>query len=162
FDWAEPHEEVHTFINELTRTIRTHIYGRRMYEVMSAWDTLNVEDQPDFIRDYAKIWQAADKIVYSTSLKNVPTARTRIEPRFEPSTIRSLKATAPTDLTISGPNLAAEAFRAGLVDLCHFFVAPIIVGDGTSAFPRAVRLQLNLQEERRFANGMIYLRYCSS
>src|SRR5262249_7298405 len=150
------------FINDLTRPVRTHLYGRRMYEVMSAWETFDVEENPDYIRDYARIWQAADKIVYSSSLKAVSTARTRIERGFDPAAVRTLKATAPPDLSISGAGLAAEALRAGVVDLCDFFVAPIIIGGGTSAFPRGVRLRLRLEEERRFANGMVYLRYRAS
>jgi len=161
FDWAEPDEEVHTFVNELARPVGTHLYGRRMYETMAAWDTLDADGQPAFMRDFAKIWQAADKIVYSRTLKTVSTARTRIERTFEPKAVQRLKAAAPRDITVSGPTLAAEALSAGLVDVCQFFVAPIIVGNGLKALPTGARLQLSLQEGRRFGNGMVYLRYLS-
>jgi dihydrofolate reductase len=162
FDWAEPDEEVHIFINELARPVGTHLYGRRMYETMAAWDTLDVDGQPRFMRDFAKIWQAADKIVYSKTLKTVSTARTRIERTFEPKAVQGLKAAAPRDMTVSGPTLAAEAFKAGLVDVCQFFVAPILVGEGLRAFPSGARLRLSLQEERQFGSGMVYLCYSAS
>jgi dihydrofolate reductase len=130
-----------------------------MYEVMSAWETFGTSDQPAFVRDFANIWGAAEKVVFSKSLATVTTARTRIERAFEPEAIRAMKSAASQDMTIGGPNLAAEAFKARLVDECHFFVAPIIVGGGTSAFPAGVRLTLSLQGERRFGNGMTYLHY---
>jgi dihydrofolate reductase len=159
FDWGEPDEEVHTFVNDLDRPVGLHLYGRRMYEVMVAWESLETRDQPSYIEEYAKIWRAADKIVYSTTLNTVSSARTRIERRFEPEAIRHLKATEPQDLAIGGPNLAAHAFRAGLVDECHLFLAPVIVGDGNHAFPSDVRLDLRLQDERPFGNGLVYLHY---
>lgn len=159
FDWAEPDEEVHTFINELQRPVGTYLYGRRMYEVMAAWQTLPTQDQPAFIADFANIWRAADKVVYSNTLKTAPTPRTRIEQHFEPKAVQRMKVTAAQDLTVSGPTLAAQAFKAGLVDECHLFISPIMVGDGQSAFPSNVRLELVPLDECRFRNGMVYLHY---
>jgi len=159
FDWAEPDPEVHAFINELERDVGTYLYGRRLYEVMAVWETWPVEEDPPHIRDYAEIWRAADKVVYSTTLDEVSTPRTRIERSFDPEAVRQMKASAERDLSVGGPNLAAHAIRAGLVDECHLFVAPIVVGGGTSAFPDDVRLKLELLDERRFANGMVYVRY---
>jgi dihydrofolate reductase len=159
FEWAMPDEEVHAFVNQLERPVGTHLYGRRMYEVMSVWETLGTNDQPAVVRDFAHTWGAAEKIVFSRSLATVTTAKTRIERAFKPEAIRALKASARQDITIAGPHLAAEAFKAGLVDVCHFFVAPIIVGGGTSAFPADLRVTLTLQGERRFGNGMAYLHY---
>ena len=161
FDWAEPDEEVHTFINELARPVGTHLYGRRMYETMAVWETLDTDGQPGVMRDFAKIWQAVDKIVYSRTLKTVSTARTRIERTFEPQEVQRVKVAAARDMSVSGPTLAAEALNAGLVDVCQLFVAPIVIGDGLRAFPTGARLQLRLEEERRFGNGMVYLRYVS-
>ncbi len=159
FDWAEPDEEVHTFVNELERSVGTYLYGRRMYEVMVAWDAPDaVADQPSFIHEFASIWQAADKIVYSTTLTTASTARTRIERDFDPEKVRELKASAEADIAVGGPGLAAHAFRAGLVDECHLFVAPAVVGGGTRLFPN-VRAKLELVDERRFSNGTVHLRY---
>jgi dihydrofolate reductase len=162
FDWAEPDEEVHTFVNQLERGTGTYLYGRRMYEVMAAWETLGTDRDPGYIRDFGEMWRAAHKIVYTKTLSAVSTAKTRIERAFEPEAISKLKATAEWDISIGGPGLAAEAFKAGLVDVCQFFVVPIIVGGGTSAFPSEVRLSLNLLDERRFGNGMVYLHYEST
>jgi dihydrofolate reductase len=159
FDWGEPDEEVHAFVNDLERSIGIHLYGRRLYEVMTAWETLNTENQPAHIRDFAEIWQAAEKIVYSRSLESVSTARTRIEREFDPEAVRDLKATADTDLLVGGPDLAAHAFKAGLVDECQPFVAPMIVGGGKRFLPDHLRQELELADERRFANGMVHLRY---
>jgi dihydrofolate reductase len=160
WDWAVPDEEVHTFVNDLTRRAGTHLYGRRMYEVLVAWETMHTHpDQPQHILDFAEIWQAADKVVYSKTLEEVSSARTRIERDFEPDAVRQLKASAERDLVVGGPNLAAQAFRAGLVDECHLFVAPAIVGGGNQSLPDDVRLDLELLDERRFANGMVYLGY---
>ena len=159
FDWAEPDPEVHAFINELERDVGTYLYGRRLYEVMAVWETWPVEEDPPHIRDYAEIWRAADKVVYSTTLDEVSTPRTRIERSFDPEAVRQMKASAERELSVGGPNLAAHAIRAGLVDECHLFIAPIVVGGGTSAFPDDVRLKLELLDERRFANGMVYVRY---
>jgi len=159
FDWAEPDEEVHTFVNDHQRSVGTYLYGRRMYEVMGAWESPDaVADRPSYVRDYAEIWQAADKIVYSTTLTTVSTARTRIERDFDPETVRELKASAEADISVGGADLAAHAFRAGLVDECHLFVAPAVVGGGTRLFPN-VRAMLELVDERRFSNGTVHLRY---
>jgi dihydrofolate reductase len=160
FDWAEPDEEVHSFVNDLERPVGTYLYGRRMYEVMVYWETAHsAPDQPAFVQDYAEIWQAADKIVYSKTLETVTSARTRIEREFDPEAVRRLKAQAARDLTVGGPDLAAQAIEAGLVDEYQLFVAPIIVGGGTPSLPGHVRVQLELLDERRFGNGMVYLRY---
>jgi dihydrofolate reductase len=160
FDWSAPDEEVHAFINDISRPIGTHLYGRRLYDVMLAWETMPTgPDQPAVLRDFAAIWRAADKIVYSSTLEAVSTARTRLERTFDPEAIRQLKAQTDHDLTIGGPDLAAHAFKAGLVDECHFYVNPIIVGGGTRALPDHVRLPLELQDERRFPNGVIFLRH---
>jgi dihydrofolate reductase len=159
FDWAEPDEEVHTFVNDLARPVGTFLLGRRMYEVLVYWETIALADQPPFIRDFAEIWQAADKIVYSRTLDAVSSARTRIEREFDPEAVRQLKAAAERDLTVGGPELAALAFKAGLVDECHLFVAPIVVGGGTQSLPDNVRLELELLDERRFRNGTVYLSY---
>ena len=160
FDWAEPDEEVFTFVNDLERPIGTYLYGRRMYEVMVSWETLpSSADQPPVERDFAELWQAADKIVYSTTLESVSSARTRIERDFDPEAVRQWKATAVRDITVSGPDLAAQAIQAGLVDECHLFLTPIVVGGGKQALPTNVRLKLELLDERRFGNGVMYLHY---
>jgi dihydrofolate reductase len=162
FDWATPDEEMHTFVNDLERPVGTYLYGRRMYEVMAVWDSLQTHDQPPFIAEFAHIWRAADKVVYSKTLAGPSTPKTRVERGFDPEAVRRMKASAARDLTVGGPNLAAQAFKAGLVDVCQLFVVPILVGDGKSAFPSGIRLELVLQEERRFTNGTVYLRYRSA
>ena len=160
FDWAVPDEEVHTFVNDLQRPVGTYLYGRRMYEVMVAWETADtLADQPPYTQDFAQIWQAADKIVYSTTLETVSSARTRIERDFDPEAVRRMKAATGPDLTVAGPDLAAQAFKAGLVDECHLFLAPIVVGGGNQSLPNNVRVKLELLDERRFGNGVVYLRY---
>ena len=160
FDWAKPSEEVHVFVNDLERPVGTHLYGRRMYEVMAYWETADtVADQPPFIRDYAEIWQAADKIVYSRTLAEVSSARTRIERDFDIDAVRQLKATADRDIGVGGPDLAAQAIKAGLVDELHLFLAPVVVGGGKRSLPDDVRLELELLDERRFANGVVHLHY---
>jgi len=160
FDWAAPDEEVHTFVNDLERPIGTYLYGRRMYEVMSYWETAHTRaDQPPFIQDYAEILQAADKIVYSKTLETVSSARTRIERDFDPDTVRELKASAGHDISAGGPDLAAQAIKAGLVDEYHVFVVPHVAGGGTRFLPDTVRLELELLAERRFGNGMVHLHY---
>ena len=159
FDWAAPDEEVHTFVNNLERPIGTYLYGRRMYEVMVYWETASLVDQRPFVRDYAAIWRSADKIVYSKTLETVSSARTRIEPDFDPEAVRQMKATAGRDLSVGGPDLAAQAIKAGLVDECHLFLAPIVVGGGTPSFPDHVLLQLELLDECRFGNGIVHLHY---
>ncbi len=160
FDWAAPDEEVHTFVNDLERPAGTYLYGRRIYEVMLYWETAHtVAGQPPFIQDYAAIWQAADKIVYSKTLETVSSARTRIERDFDPKAVRQMKASAGRDITVGGPDLAAQALRAGLVDECHLFVSPVVVGGGKRFLPNNVRLNLELLDERRFGNGMVHLHY---
>jgi dihydrofolate reductase len=159
FDWAEPDEEVHTFINDLERTVGTRLLGRRLYEVMLNWETIALANQPPFIQDFAEIWKAADKIVYSRTLDTPSGARTRIEREFDPEAVRQLKASAGRDLTVGGPELAAHAFKAGLVDECHMFLAPVVVGRGTHSLPDNVRLELELLDERRFGSGMVHLHY---
>jgi dihydrofolate reductase len=160
FDWAEPDEEVHRFVNELERPVGTYLYGRRMYEVMVFWETARtLADQPPFSQDYAKIWQAANKIVYSTTLDTVSSARTRIVPEFDAEAVRRLKAAAERDITVGGPNLAGQAIEAGLVDEFDLFLAPIVVGGGKRSLPDDVRVQLELLDVRRFGNGVIYLHY---
>lgn len=159
FDWSVPDEEVHTFVNDLQRPVGTHLYGRRMYEVMVAWETVDLTDQSPAMHDFARIWQAADKIVYSKTLETVPTAKTRIERDFDPEAVKQMKATVGRDITVAGPDLAAHAIRAGLVDEYHLFISPIIVGGGNPFLPDGVRLKLELLDERRFGNGVIHLRY---
>ena len=160
FDWAAPDEEVHAFVNDLERPVGTYLYGRRMYEVMAYWETADaIADQPPVIRDYAEIWQAADKIVYSKTLERVSSARTRIERDFDPEAVGRLKAAAGPDLSVGGADLAAQAIKAGLVDELHLFVTPVVVGGGKQSLPSDVRLELELVVERRFGSGVVYLRY---
>jgi dihydrofolate reductase len=160
FDWAEPDEEVHRFVNDLERPVGTYLYGRRMYEVMAFWETAQtLADQPDYSREFAEIWQAAEKVVYSKTLGAPSTNRTRIERDFEPEAVRQLKAAAERDISVGGPDLASQAIRAGLLDEYHVFVAPIVVGGGKRSLPDDVRVELELLDERRFGNGMVYLRY---
>lgn len=160
FDWAVPDEEVHAFVNDLMRPVGTYLYGRRMYETMAGWETdAGLAAQSATMGDFARIWQAADKIVYSRTMETGATGKTRIERDFDPEAVREMKASAGGDLIVAGPELAAEAFRAGLVDECHLFVAPIIVGGGKQSLPGDVRLELELLDQRRFDNGMVYLRY---
>src|SRR5512132_4315110 len=160
FDWAEPDEEVHAFINDLERPVGTYLYGRRLYETMAGWETdATLAAQSEQMRDFAQIWQAADKIVYSKTLERAVTARTRIERDFDPEAVRQMKTSAGSDLIVGGPDLAADAIKAGLVDECRLFVAPIVVGGGKQSFPDNVRFQLELLDERRFGGGMVYLRY---
>ena len=162
FDWAAPDEEVHRFVNDLERPVGTYLYGRRMYEVMAFWDDpgLAGSDEP-VMRDYAAVWRAADKVVYSRSLTSVPTARTRLERDFDPDDVRRLKAKAPGPVSVGGPDLAASAIRAGLVDRWHQVVMPVVVGGGRHWLPRGVRLDLELVDERRFTGGAVHLAYRS-
>jgi dihydrofolate reductase len=160
FDWAEPDAEVHAFVNDLERPIGTYLLGRRMYEVMVAWEDLgNFPDPSPVIEDFAQIWQAADKIVYSTTLETVSSARTRIERAFDPEAIRLLKGRAERDITIGGPALAAQAIEAGLVDEIQLFLSPVVVGGGTPSLPDNVLVKLELVDEHRFDNGVVYLGY---
>ena len=153
---------MHVFVNDLERPVGTHLYGRHLYEVMAYWETADtVADQPPFVRDYAKIWKAAEKIVYSRTLAEVSSARTRIEREFEIDAVRQLKATADRDISVGGPDLAAQAIKAGLVDELHLFLAPVVVGGGKQSLPDKVRLELELLDERRFTNGVVHLHYRS-
>jgi dihydrofolate reductase len=160
FDWATPDEEVHSFVNDLERPVGTYLYGRRMYEVMVGWETAHtLPDQPPVMQDFAQIWQAADKIVYSRTLETVTSARTRIERDFDPRAVRELKARAARDITVGGPDLAAQAIKAGLVDEYQLFLTPVVVGGGKKSLPDDVRLDLELLKERRFDSGVVYLNY---
>ena len=158
FDWAAPDEEVHAFVNDLERSIGTYLYGRRMYETMVFWETAHTAaDEPPVFLDYAAIWQAADKVVYSRTLDEPASARTRIERDFDPEAIRQLKEAG--DISVGGPELAAQAFAAGLVDEIQLFVVPVVVGGGKQALPDGIHLQLELLDERFFGSGTVYLRY---
>jgi len=159
FDWAAPDEEVHAFVNDLERQIGTYLYGRRVYDVMVAWETMQTDDEPPVIRDYAQIWRAADKIVYSRTLEKVTSARTRIARDFDPEVIRQMKANAERDISVGGPDLAAQALKAGIVDEIHLFLTSILVGGGTQTLPDHVRLKLDLLDERRFSSGVVHLHY---
>jgi dihydrofolate reductase len=160
FDWSVPDQEVHRFVNDLERPIGTYLYGRRMYEVMRYWETAPTgNDEPSAEREHAKIWQTADKIVYSNSLEQVSSARTSIQREFESEAIQQLKTAAVRDISVSGPTLAGQALKLGLVDECHLFLSPIVVGGGNPALPDNVRLGLELLDERRFSNGVVHLHY---
>jgi dihydrofolate reductase len=160
FDWAAPDADVHAFANDLERPIGTHLYGRRMYETMVFWETAHdLPDPPAYILEFAEIWRAADKVVYSKTLEEASSARTRIERDFDPEVVRELKAAAERDLSVGGAELAAQALRAGLVDELQLFVVPVVVGGGKKALPDGVRAQLELLDERRFAGGTVFLRY---
>jgi len=161
FDWAAPDEDVHTFFNDLEREVATYLYGRRMYETMAYWEhPPNLREQPRYLQEYAKIWQTAEKIVYSKPLSEVSTARTRIEPQFDPDAVRALKANASRVLTVGGPELAAQAIEAGLVDELELLLVPVLVGGGKRALPAdGARVDLELLDERRFANGSVCLRH---
>jgi dihydrofolate reductase len=159
FGWAEPNEKVHAYINELVRPIGTFLYGHRLYEVMAAWETLNSAGQPRLMQDFAEIWRAAEKIVYSKTLDTATTAKTLIERDFDTGVIRRMKMEAERDISVGGPGLAATAFKTELIDECHLFLVPIIVGGGKQALPRGVRVELELLNERRFGNGTVYVHY---
>jgi dihydrofolate reductase len=162
FDWAAPSDEVHAVVNDLLRPVGTHLYGRRMYDVLVVWEHADeFADQQPVIRDFAAIWQSADKVVYSRTLAEPASARTRIERSFDVTAVRQLKDTAARDLSIGGPELAAQAIMAGLVDECHLFLNPVTVGGGTPALPEHARWDLELLDERRFANGVVHLHYRS-
>jgi len=160
FDWATPDEDVHRFVNERERPIGTYMYGRRMYDTMRFWETEEARaNQPPYVQDYASIWRAADKIVYSRTLATVSSARTRIERDFDPGAVRQMKAAAERDISVGGAELAELAFKAGLVDELQLFLHPIVVGGGKRALPQGVRLRLELVDLHRFGNGVVYLRY---
>jgi len=159
-DWSAPDEAVFAFINDLVRPIATYLYGRKMYETMAIWETPDViPGRTPGILDFAQIWQAADKIVYSKSLETVSTPKTRLKREFDPQAVRDLKAQLFHDISVAGPNLAAHTIRAGLVDEYHLRVVPVMLGGGKRVLPSNVCLKLDLVDERRFANGMVYLRY---
>ena len=160
FDWAEPDAEVHAFVNDLERPIGTYLYGRRLYEVMIYWETaLTDADHSPVTQDYARIWLAADKVVYSKTLDAVSTAKTQLERDFDPEAVRQMKDRSQRDLGIGGPHLAAQAIKAGLVDEYHFLVNPIVVGGGTPSLPDQFRATLELQDVRRFGSGVVHLHY---
>ena len=160
FDWAEPDESVHTFVNKLQRPIGTNLLGRRMYEVMSAWETLGTHgDEPDYIGEFGELWRATDNVVYSTTLNSAYTARTRIERVFEPGVVQRMKDELSCDISIGGPTLAAQAIAAGLVDEYQLFVMPVLVGGGLRSLPDGIRLDLRLVDQRRFDNGTLYVSY---
>jgi len=161
FDWSAPDAEVHAAVNDLMRPAGTHLYGRRMYEVLRVWETIDLTDEPAVMRDFAELWRASDKIVYSTTLTAASTSRTRIEPRFAPDAVAALKDAADRDLTIGGADLGGQALAAGLVDDLHLFLCPVLVGGGTSALPGGVRRGLTLRAERRFGNGVVHLHYAA-
>jgi len=159
-DWTEPTDEYFAFITDVVRPVGTYLYGRRLYETMAVWETdPSLAAQSELFADFANVWRTAEKIVYSTTLETVSTADTRVERGFDPDAVRAMKSSAADDLTVGGANLAAQAFNAGLVDECHLFVAPVLIGAGKPAFPSDARVQLELQEERRFDNGVMYLSY---
>jgi dihydrofolate reductase len=163
FDWSTPDEEVHSYVNELVSSVGTYLYGRKMYETMVYWETAHtIPDQPRFVLDWARQWQAAEKIVFSRTLTEARSARTRIEREFDPDAVRRLKAHTEHDMTVDGPELAAHAIRAGLVDEFQVLVCPVIVGGGKRFFPDGVRLDLKLIEDRRFGNGVVILRYATN
>ena len=157
FGWAKPDEEVHAFVNDLERPVGTHLYGRRMYETMVYWETGG--DQAAVTRDFADIWRAAEKVVYSRTLHTVSSERTRIEREFDAAAIRRLKESSRSDITIGGAELAGQAIAEGLVDECHLFLGPVLVGGGKRALPAGVHAELELLEERRFRSGVVYLHY---
>lgn len=160
FGWGAPDEEVHAYANELAASVGTYLYGRRMYETMVYWETAHAEPgQPPVVLDWARQWQAAEKVVYSRTLAEPRSARTRIERELDPHAVRRLKAGAERDITVNGPELAAQALRAGLVDEIQMIVSPVVVGGGKRFFPEGVRLDLELLEERRFGSGVVALRY---
>ena len=160
FDWSAPDEEVHAFVNDLERPIGTYLYGRRMYDTMVFWETASADaDEPAVFSDYADIWRAAEKIVFSRTRQTVSSARTRIERELDPDAVRRLKQASDADIAIGGAELAGQAIGAGLVDECHLFLCPIVVGGGKRAMPDNVRAKLKLVDERRFRNGVVHLHY---
>jgi dihydrofolate reductase len=160
FDWAPPDDDVFRSITSLMRSAGTYLYGRRMYDTMAVWETdAALAAQSDLMSEFANVWQAADKVVYSTTLASVATANTRLERHFDPAAVHDLTAAATSDLLVGGPNLAAHAFKAALVDECHLFIWPVILGGGNPALSTDTRADLELVDERRFSNGVVHLRY---
>ena len=159
FDWAAPDEQVHAFVNELERPVGTYLFGRSMYETLAVWQTISGPEHHSFENDYADIWRSAEKVVYSTTLDAVTTPRTRLEREFDPGVVRQLVEASDQAVSIGGPGLGTHAFRAGLVDDVHLFLNPVVVGGGTRALPDGVRLDLELVDEHRFGNGVVYLHH---
>jgi dihydrofolate reductase len=159
FDWSAPDEEVHAFVNDLERPIGTYLTGRRLYDVMKVWESWDTSAEPAVIQDYATIWRAAEKVVHSKSLRAVSTTKTRIERSFDADAVCSMKASAKADISVGGAELAGQALKLGLVDECSFFLSPIAVGGGKRALPENVRIQLELIDQRRFGNGVVYVHY---
>jgi dihydrofolate reductase len=160
FDWAAPDDDVFAFLNDLERPVGTYLYGRRMYETLVYWETAEVlRDESPVAWEWMQLWRAADKLVYSRSLETASSARTRIERSFDPGAVRAMKDSAERDITVGGPDLAAQAFRSGLVDRCQLFLTPVLVGGGKPALPENVRLDLDLVNEHRFENGVVFLDY---
>ncbi len=159
FDWAAPDEEVHAFVNELERPVGAYLYGRRMYETMVFWETVDTGSEPQVMRDFAELWRAADKVVYSRTLSEASSAKTRIEREFDPDSVRQLVSSADRDVGVGGAELAARAFEAGLVDECQVFLAPVVVGGGKRSLPEDVFTRLELLDQQRFDSGFVYLRY---
>jgi dihydrofolate reductase len=160
FDWTATDDELFAFITDLVRPVGTYLYGRRMYDTMAPWETdPALATQSELMADFANVWQAADKVVYSTTLDAVSTARTRLEHNFDPASVRDMKASATSDLTVGGAHLAAHALEAGLVDECHLFIRPVLVGRGKPALPSDTRAELELLDDRRLSSGVVYLRY---
>jgi dihydrofolate reductase len=160
FDWTAPDDELFAFITDLVRPVGTYLYGRRLYDTMAVWETdPALAAQSELMADFANVWQAADKVLYSTTLDAVSTAKTRLERNFDPAAVRAMKASATGDLTVGGAHLAAHALEAGLVDECHLFIRPVLVGGGKPALPSDTRADLELLDDRRLGNGVVYLRY---
>jgi dihydrofolate reductase len=160
FDWAAPDDEFFAFITDLVRPVGTYLYGRRMYDTMAVWETdPALAAHSELTADFANVWQAADKVVYSTTLDAASTAKTRLEDDFDPTSVRDMKASATSDLTVGGPQLAAHALEAGLVDECHLFIRPVVLGGRNPALPRDTRSQLELLDHRRLGKSVVYLRY---
>jgi dihydrofolate reductase len=160
FDWTDPNDEVFAFITDLVRSVGTYLYGRRLYDTMAVWETdPALAAQSELMGEFAKVWQGADKVVYSTTLDAVSTAKTQLERTFDPDSVRDMKASATRDLTVGGAKLATHAFKAGLVDECHLFVYPVLIGGGKPSLPSDTRAELELLDQRRFSNGVVYLRY---
>lgn len=160
FDWSEPSDDYYSFITELIRPVGTHLYGRRLYESMAVWETNPVlAGESALMGEFARVWQNSDKVVYSTAMASASTARTRLERAFDPDAVHAMKTSATSDLTVGGAQLATQAFTAGLVDECHLFIHPVVVGGGKPSLPSHMHAELELLEERRFSNGVVYLRY---
>jgi len=159
FAWAEPDAEVHAFVNDLQRRLGTYLYGRRLYETMRVWQTVPEDEGPEEMRDFGRVWRSGDKVVYSATLSDVSTPRTRLEHDFDPASVRALVDEADCDVSVGGATLAASALRAGIVDELHQFLHPVVVGGGTPYLPEGVRLGLELLDERRFESGVVHLHH---